>query len=124
LKREEKIQSAPGVTAVSTSNVVKSIGAILLLLGLLGLPDGAFAAHSVRLDWKASTSVVAKYKVYRILNCSNAPVAKATVLSPTISWIDTQVSSGKTYCYQVTAIDRFGRESGPSNRVRTKIPVP
>jgi hypothetical protein len=124
LKKEEKIQSAPGVTAVSTNSVAKSIGAILLLLGLLALPGGAFAAHSVRLNWKASTSVVAKYKVYRTLNCSNAPVAKATVLSPTISWTDTQVFSGKTYCYQVTAIDRFGRESVPSNRIRTKIPIP
>jgi len=124
LKNVGKIRSALGATPVSMSNVVKSIGVTLLLLGLLALPGGAFAAHSVRLNWKPSTSVVAKYKVYRILNCSNAPVARGTVLSPTISWTDNQVVSGRTYCYQVTAIDRFGRESVPSKRVSTKIPTP
>jgi len=124
LRNVERIQSGRGVTLASTRSVAKNIGAILLLLGLLMLPAGAVAAHSVKLNWKASTSVVAKYKIYRIFNCSNAPVAKATVLSPTISWTDTQVVSGRTYCYQVTAIDRFGHESVPSNRIRTKIPTP
>jgi fibronectin type 3 domain-containing protein len=96
----------------------------LLLLGLLALPGGAFAAHSVRLSWNPSASAVAKYRIYRLGGCTKPPSVKATVLSPTIAWTDTQVVAGRTYCYQVTAIDRFGNESVPSNRIRAKIPTP
>ena len=64
---------------------------------------------SIKLSWSASTdsSGISKYRVYR----NNIILTEVTTLSAT----DNTTSSGKTYTYQVSAIDTKGNESIKSN---------
>lgn len=78
--------------------------------------------HSAALTWKASTSVVAGYNVYRADN-SVGPYKKLNS-SPIreTGYKDSAVQSGHDYFYTVTSIDGQGHESGYSNLVRATIP--
>jgi serine protease len=67
---------------------------------------------AVKVAWKASTDdgIVARYEVRRVgPNGSFALVG--TVLSPTLTYVDNDVSSGVTYSYQVRAQDNAGKYS-------------
>jgi fibronectin type 3 domain-containing protein len=79
--------------------------------------------HSVALKWNASTSSgVVGYNVYRS-GQSGGPYAKInSSLIPSTTNTDTNVQSGSTYYYVVTAVDSSGRESLFSNQVQAVIP--
>jgi fibronectin type 3 domain-containing protein len=79
--------------------------------------------HSVALNWNASTSSgVVGYNVYRS-GQSGGPYAKInSSLIPSTTNTDTNVQSGSTYYYVVTAVDSSGRESLFSNQVQAVIP--
>lgn len=79
--------------------------------------------HSVALNWNASTSSgVVGYNVYRS-GQSGGPYAKInSALIPSTTNTDTNVQSGSTYYYVVTAVDSSGRESVFSNQVQAVIP--
>jgi fibronectin type 3 domain-containing protein len=73
----------------------------------------AHSASEVELEWElASDDVgVTGYRIYR----DGVAIADADA---TTSWItDTQLTSGTTYKYSVTALDAVGRESPESNTV-------
>ena len=83
----------------------------------------ASAQHSVTLTWNASTSSnVVGYNIYRS-GQSGGPYAKInTALDPSTTYVDTNVQSGATYYYVVTAVDSSGRESAYSNQIKAVIP--
>ena len=86
-----------------------------------GAPLGG---HYAVLTWKASPSVVVGYNVYRAENPAG-PYTKLN-LSPIreATYKDSSVQAGRTYFYQVTAVDAKGHESGFSNQVRATVPSP
>ena len=78
--------------------------------------------HSVDLSWVASTSVVVGYNVYRGTH-TDGPYTRVNG-TPTAgtTYTDTQVESGLTYFYVVTAVDSSDTESAYSNEVSATIP--
>ena len=88
------------------------------------LVSGRGASHSVSLSWRASTSLVAGYNVYRS-TVSGGPYTKQTPsLVPGTAWRDASVVAGQRYYYVVTAIDLSGKESGYSNEASDLVPSP
>ncbi len=85
-------------------------------------PGAEPKAHSVNLNWKASTSVVAGYNVYRAEECEG-PFTKLNS-SPirTTNYTDTGVQAGHNYFYKVAAVDAKGRESESTNQIRAAVP--
>jgi hypothetical protein len=81
------------------------------------------AAHSVALGWKASTSTVVGYNVYRGTQ-SGGPYATVASANGGTAFNDGSVQSGQTYYYVVTAVDAAGSESVYSNQVQAVIPSP
>lgn len=89
------------------------------------VPAVAAAPAAVELSWAISPETdAAGYFVYR----SGENEAKAQrvtpALLPTPAFRDTSVVSGARYRYTVTAVDRSGNESLPSNPVSVVIPKP
>jgi hypothetical protein len=89
-------------------------------------PPGASAPaglqHHVNLSWKASTSVVAGYNVYRrgasaVVKLNSEPVTGT-------SYVDRTVQPGQTYFYVIKAVNANGGESTASNEIRADIPSP
>jgi hypothetical protein len=79
-------------------------------------------AHTVGLNWGASTSSVAGYNVYRstVSGTSYAKVNSAPVGGA--SYADGSVQNGQTYYYVATAVDGSGNESVYSNEVAATVP--
>jgi hypothetical protein len=76
--------------------------------------------HSVTLSWKASTSPIVGYNVYRrgtsgVIKLNLEPI-------PGTSYVDRMVQPGQTYFYVTKAVSARGGESTPSNEVRVEIP--
>ena len=80
------------------------------------------AAHSVGLNWNASTSTVSGYNIYRsttsgtgYAKLNGSPVAS-------LSYTDSTVQNGTIYYYVTTAVDSGGTESLFSNEAQAIIP--
>ena len=80
------------------------------------------STHTVKLTWKASTSQVAGYNLYRrkspevyYVKINSSPVQGLT-------FTDDTVESGYTYYYVTRAVDARGFESTNSNEARAIIP--
>jgi fibronectin type 3 domain-containing protein len=78
--------------------------------------------HSVTLSWKASTSPVVGYYVYRrgtsgVVKLNFEPVTET-------SYVDRTVQPGQTYFYVTKAVSAKGTESTATNEVRADIPSP
>jgi hypothetical protein len=81
-------------------------------------------AHSVTLNWTASTSTVAGYNVYRSA-VSGGPYTKVnSTLITTTQYTDSTVQAGQTYFYVVTSLDSSSVESTFSNEVSATVPIP
>ena len=88
------------------------------------LVSGRGASHSVSLSWRASTSPVAGYNIYRS-TVPGGPYTKQTPgLLPGTAWRDTSVAAGQRYYYVVTAVDLSGQESACSNEASDLVPPP
>jgi len=87
-------------------------------------PGAAPTAHSLTLNWTASTSAVVGYNVYRAAQ-PGGPYTKlnSSPIRPT-SYADSAVQAGQTYFYVVTAVDRNGAESRFSNKIQVSVPSP
>ena len=75
--------------------------------------------------WQPSNnSDIKNYQVYRSNNAScNSARKLATVDSSNDVYFDTNVKNGKSYCYQITAIDSDKLESMLSQHVNFTLPV-
>jgi hypothetical protein len=78
--------------------------------------------HTVTLTWKASTSKVAGYDVYRsethggnYERINSSPV-------PELTYTDSSVEGGVTYYYVVRAVDHQGKRGDSSNETSATIP--
>jgi hypothetical protein len=100
-----------------TSNATNSPATI----GLTG--DGvAASAHSVILNWDASSSAdIIGYHVYRAIG-TNAYAKLVTSPVSGLNYTDATVTGGTTYKYAVTAVDSAGMESAYSTPVSVTVP--
>jgi hypothetical protein len=79
-------------------------------------------AHSVTLSWRASSSAVAGYNIYRSEK-PGGPFTKINAeLVRTLTYKDQEVESGKTYYYVTRAVDAKGRESVNSDETTATVP--
>jgi hypothetical protein len=76
--------------------------------------------HKVSLSWKASTSAIVGYNVYRRGTSGVVKLNLEPILGTT--YVDSTVQSGQTYFYVTKAVKAGGAESTPSNEVRVDIP--
>ncbi len=80
------------------------------------------ASHEVTLSWKASSSAVSGYNIYRG-STSGGPYAKVnSALNGDTNYTDGSVQGGQTYYYVTTAVSTKGMESNHSNQVVATIP--
>jgi hypothetical protein len=78
--------------------------------------------HSVSLSWKASTSPIVGYNVYRR---STSGIVKLNLEPITAtSYVDRMVQPGQTYFYVAKAVSAKGTESIASNEIRVDVPSP
>jgi hypothetical protein len=81
----------------------------------------AAVSYSVELTWSPSTTIdVAGYDVYRGL-ISDGPYTMLTTTAAT-TYTDTDVQSGQTYYYALTAVDSNNDESAYSTAASATIP--
>jgi fibronectin type 3 domain-containing protein len=78
--------------------------------------------HTVRLTWKASSSQVAGYNVYRGMTPGGNYVRINTALVQELTYTDNAVDSGMTYYYVARAVDAQDYESVNSNETSAAIP--
>src|SRR5260221_1731706 len=84
--------------------------------------SGPPSAHSVTLNWVASTSQVAGYHIYRG-QVSGGPYSRIDgSLVNSLSFSDSSVLAGAHYFYVVTAVEYNGAESAYSNEAASDIP--
>jgi hypothetical protein len=111
---------APSATgsAVGAITIGSTAGGLTITLAGSG---GQLSSHTVGLNWDASTSDVIGYYVYRALaDGTYAKINSAPVVLT--QYIDTQIQSGQTYTYVVTAVDANTVESDYSDPVVATIP--
>jgi hypothetical protein len=113
---------AANIYGSNVCNVVVVQRVINASLGGACLTGTGTVAHSVSLNWNASTSSgVTGYKVYRGTT-SGGPYSLLSNVSAA-SLTDNNVASGQTYYYVVTAVSSSA-ESSYSNQAQAIIPVP
>jgi hypothetical protein len=78
--------------------------------------------HTVRLTWKASSSQVAGYNVYRRMTPGGNYVRINPSLVQGLTYTDSAVDSGVTYYYVARAVDAGGHESVNSDETSATIP--
>jgi hypothetical protein len=78
--------------------------------------------HTVTLTWKASSSPVDEYNVYRgTKSCGDYAKINSSPIRG-LTYTDVSVVSGVTYCYVVRAVNDRGSESVNSNETSAFIP--
>ena len=92
-----------------------------------GLPSGIRlqspgTAHTVTLKWRASSSQVAGYNVYRSVTPAGNYVRINSSPVQGTTFADKTVESGLTYYYVTRAVDALGHESVNSNEAQAAIP--
>ena len=84
------------------------------------------SAHAVgvKLDWMYTQGATpaSTFQVYRQPACTGAFVALASLPVATLTYTDSAVIPGSTYCWEVTARASTGEESTPSNVVSFRVP--
>jgi hypothetical protein len=102
------------ITATSQGDTTKSASVSIAV-------TAPAVSHWVSLEWDASTSQVAYYKVYRGTVSGGPYNLLATNVTAT-SYTDSTVQSGTTYYYVTTALNAAGVESVVSNQLPAVIP--
>jgi hypothetical protein len=79
------------------------------------------AAENIELVWERNTeSDLAGYRLYRAV--SDGKLEKIADIPDAPSYSDRKLESGKRYRYAVSAVDRLGNESSPSEPVEITAP--
>jgi len=92
------------------------LGSLIVIAFVLGLWVLADAA-SITLVWNYSQGAIpaATFRVYKQPACTGPFTVVQTQAVDLLTWRDTQVVVGNTYCWYVTAVAATGEESTPSN---------
>ena len=102
-----------GHITLTAGGIAKAVTVLLTLT--------APATHSVTLAWKAASTEVVKYNMYRsTISGGYYSVVASALIAPAFS--DSSVLAATTYYYVVTAVDSTGRESGHSNQIQAVVP--
>jgi hypothetical protein len=80
------------------------------------------STHTVKLTWKASSSQVAGYNLYRRTSLEFNYVRINSSPVQGLTFTDDSVESGQTYYYVTRAVDARGFESTNSNEASATIP--
>jgi hypothetical protein len=116
-------------SAPATASFINNSGNSTLKVALSGTGtttggSGSTPTHSVSLTWKASSSSVAGYNVYRGSK-TGGPYTKLNSSTNTATvYTDSSVTAGATYFYVATSVSSGGMESATSNEVKALIPTP
>ena len=82
-------------------------------------------AHSVTLNWVASTSPnIAGYNVYRGTTSGGPYTLVNSTLVAATTYLDATVQAGVKYYYVATAVDASNNESVQSNEAQAAVPTP
>jgi Abnormal spindle-like microcephaly-assoc'd, ASPM-SPD-2-Hydin len=113
---------APAATGNQSGAIVVSSNATNSPANIALSGTGVVAAHSVALSWNPSGSGTAGYNVYVGPN-PGGPYSKLTPAPVTASaYLDTNVLTGDSYYYVVTALNSANQESAHSSEVKAVIP--
>ena len=82
------------------------------------------SAHSVTLNWTASTVAGHGYNVYRASGSDPQFTKLNSAPLVTTQYDDSTVQAGQTYSYAATSLDAMNVESAFSNPVSATIPTP
>lgn len=118
--------SSSEIQAVTPSSTAGTVSIVVTnpdsQTGTLGSAFTFF--HTVTLSWKASTSTVSGYNVYRSLT-SGGPYSQInSSLVPSTTFTDDNVQAGQTYFYVTTAVNSSNVESSYSNQAEVVVPSP
>ena len=104
--------------------IVLTVYTLIALYALLGLAQAA----TVLLAWDYNTpnpdAPAATFSIYRQSSCIGPFTVVQTQAATQLTWTDTQVTPGLSYCWQVTAVSAAGKESEPSNVLQFQVPQP
>lgn len=96
--------------------------AIAMLLAVAALAQGA--NHSATLTWtftQGTGDPATGFHVFRAPTCTGTFTQVGTVSSPTtLTFTDSTVTAGQSYCYQVTAFNTGG-DGPPSASVQSAV---
>lgn len=107
----------------SLTNASKYRLQLLSIFSLLAAAPQLHAAQAVLLSWDPSPDpTVAGYNVY--YGTSSVNYTRIVSAGPSLQAVVTNLSSGVTYYFAVTALDLFGQESVFSNEVTYTPPRP
>jgi hypothetical protein len=84
--------------------------------------DASGKVHKVTLTWKASSSQVAGYNLYRSTSTGGNYIKINSLLVRGITYTDNTVDGGTTYYYVTRAVDAQGKESVNSNEITAAVP--
>ncbi len=89
------------------------------------LPGATGEAKLVDLSWSINLETdLAGYRVYRSEQEGTQGELLTKELLPTPAYRDTSVHNGQTYWYRVTAVDKAGNESAPSQPIAVEVEQP
>ena len=111
---------APSLTGsvAGSITVASNVGGLSIALTGTG---GQLSSHSVALNWDPSSSPIVGYYVYRVLADGTYVKMNTAPVVPT-DYTDTNIQSGQTYTYVVTAVDTDNVESVYSDPAVAIIP--
>ena len=106
----------------------KVVLVLLAMLAIAPMPSSAQATPQVVLTWTASTSTgVTGYNVYKLTGACPATISlsafsKLASTTTALTYTDTAVTAGSTYCYVVTATTATA-ESAASGSWQVTVPT-
>jgi hypothetical protein len=116
------ISATPGNHRVSFT-FKQSSGQMLRSTMYVNVADETQTSSAVTLNWKpSSSSGVSGYRVYRG-TATGGPYSRVTASTlPALNYEDTNVASGRSYYYVVTAVTTNGMESKFSREAKAIVP--
>jgi hypothetical protein len=114
------VMFAPSTTKSMAGSIAVTSNAGALSIALAG-SGGQLSSDSVTLNWGASASDIVGYNIYRVLaDGTYTGINKAPLVLT--NYTDTNIQSGQTYTYVVTAVNSDNVESDYSDPVIAIIP--
>jgi fibronectin type 3 domain-containing protein len=86
----------------------------------IGLTAKSTSRRTITLNWtQSTTSGVTQNRIYRRRISGSYSLTPTATVSARTSYLDTGLSSGKTYCYVVTAVSSGGESAGSNEACTT-----
>jgi fibronectin type 3 domain-containing protein len=113
---------------MSPRKIIRWISMLVIALALAGCGEtisapAAGKPHSATVTWKASTSKVSGYHVYRTTDPKAQPGLLAVTPADVTQYVDKTVEAGRTYYYSVKSVGLDGAESNFSEKISATIPT-